>query len=98
MPDKRPPKKSKEASRLEKILGEFQPLSKEQLAQLNGNDDIQEVMQNKKYVERLRQIDSASNRVEALEKSMEDPSFMEFCDIILNTIINRSSDNEEPET
>lgn len=96
--DKRHPKKSKEAARIEKLLDEFQPLSEEQLAQLTSNGDIQEIMKNKKFVERLRQIDSASNRVDALEKSMQDPSFLEFCDIVLDTINNNSSSGDESES
>lgn len=72
-------------------------LSQEKLERLHTHAEVARKFRDDRMKQILRRIDSANDRASALEREMEDPEFLEFCDDVLEALGVRSRD-EKPVT
>lgn len=61
-------------------------LKKEQLEGLDKHEEVQRKLNDDRLLAVLQRIDSSPNRVKELEKEMQDPAFLEFCDDVLEAL------------
>lgn len=70
-------------------------LTEKQLEGIDSHIEVQHKLRDERVLRMLQRIDSAPNRVKALEKEMKDPAFLEFCDDVLEAVGCRSQENED---
>lgn len=92
-----PPYQPKSFSQDENGNDDSQVLSEDQVSSLMNHPEVQRKFRDGRVKEVLRRIDSAKDRANTLEKEMEDPAFLEFCDDILEAIGFKHTD-EKPVT
>lgn len=79
----------------EKELDDCILLTPAQLALLDTNGEVQRKLRDDRVMDIIKRIDSAPNRAAALQLEMKNPSFLEFCDDIMEAVGCDMSPNKE---
>lgn len=61
-------------------------LKREQLEGLDNHKEVQRKLKDDRLLTVLQRIGSSANRIKELEREMQDPAFLEFCDDVLEAV------------